>query len=149
MLNEDAGEAIGIHTNGGCYDGGGSNSGTSVDNTDLMDALANPIGVCAPIGLTVTNLVGGQTATVTAHGASPGETVYFGYGLHGEGEVPVDFLGVIIGISRPNLIGTAVADGSGEASIDQMVRPEGTGHRVWIQAAQMGLTSIVVSEVVQ
>lgn len=149
VFNEDDNEAIGIHTHGGCDETGGANSGTAIDNNDLQNALANPLGICAPIGLTVKNLVGGQTATLTVHGATPGETVYFGYSLVGEGEVLMNFLGVIIGIANPNLIGSAIANASGDASIDQLVNPRATGRRVWIQAAQMGLTSIVVEEVVQ
>jgi V8-like Glu-specific endopeptidase len=149
VFNEDESEAIGIHTHGGCTESGGANSGTSVDNSGLRNALENPLGVCAPIGLDVTNLVGGQTATLTARGATPGETVYFGYSLVGEGEYPANFLGVILGIAQPNLIGSAVADGSGNASIDPYVDPRATDRQIWIQAAQMGLTTNVVEDVVQ
>jgi hypothetical protein len=48
VIFEDTGLAIGIHTNGGCIPSAvGLNSGTSVDNQHLQDALANPLGVCA------------------------------------------------------------------------------------------------------
>jgi len=44
------GVAIGIHTNGECYDGGGENYGTAINNAGLQNALANPQGICgAPI----------------------------------------------------------------------------------------------------
>jgi hypothetical protein len=47
VLNVDTGLAIGIHTNGGCTSGGGSNTGCSINNAGLQNALANPQGVCA------------------------------------------------------------------------------------------------------
>ena len=48
VLNEDTGEAIGIHTNGGCNSGGGENWGCGIHNGGLQNALANPLGVCIP-----------------------------------------------------------------------------------------------------
>jgi V8-like Glu-specific endopeptidase len=149
VFDEDSGQVIGIHTHGGCDTGGGANIGTAVHNGELAAALANPLGVCAPFGLSVTNLVGGQTAIITASGATPGARVYFGYSLSGPGELPIDALGVILGISDPRLVGWDIAGPFGRASIERHVSPGATGHRVWIQAAQRGLTSIVVEQVVQ
>ncbi len=149
VLNEDTGEAIGIHTHGGCTSEGGSNSGTAIDNAALLDALENPQGVCAPFSLEISNLVGGETAQVTATGATPGRRVFFGFSLTGEGEVPIDPLGVIIGISQPIEIGSAIADAAGEASLTRRLGPGATGHEVWAQAAELGRTSIIVNAVVQ
>lgn len=48
VLHEESGNAIGIHTHGGCSTSGfGQNSGTSLTHTGLQAALANPQGVCA------------------------------------------------------------------------------------------------------
>lgn len=47
VFDETNGVAIGIHTNAGCGAGGGANNGTSLNNTGLQSALANPQGVCA------------------------------------------------------------------------------------------------------
>jgi V8-like Glu-specific endopeptidase len=149
VFNEDDGEAIGIHTHGGCSESGGANSGTAIHNSSLAAALANPQGICAPFDLDVENLVGGQTAQLIASGATPGATVHFGYSLSGEGEVPIGILGVIIGISQPHAIGSAVANLSGRAVLEHPISPRGTGRRVWIQAAHVGMTSIVVEQVVQ
>jgi V8-like Glu-specific endopeptidase len=149
VFNEDEGEAIGVHTHGGCTNTGGANSGTAVHNSNLVAALANPRGICAPFDLTVTNLVGGETARLTASGATPGETVFFGFSISGEGEVPIDPLGVIVGISDPRSIGSAVADPSGTAILDHPISPFASGRRVWIQAAHVGMTSTVVERVVQ
>ena len=47
MIWEDQGIAIGIHTNGGCSTGGGSNAGTALSNQALQTALANPVGLAS------------------------------------------------------------------------------------------------------
>ena len=47
IVDEASGEALGIHTHGGCTPGGGSNTGTRIDQPGLQAALANPLGVCA------------------------------------------------------------------------------------------------------
>ncbi|MCK4660781.1 MAG: hypothetical protein KAV82_14775, partial [Phycisphaerae bacterium] len=46
VVLEETGEAIGIHSVGACYVGGGANGGTTIDNSYLQIALANPFGVC-------------------------------------------------------------------------------------------------------
>ncbi len=46
VILESTGQAIGIHTHGGCNSGGGANNGTSYLNPGLQDALANPQGIC-------------------------------------------------------------------------------------------------------
>lgn len=48
ILNENNNTAIGIHTNAGCGSGGGANQGTSLFNSGLQNALANPQGICEP-----------------------------------------------------------------------------------------------------
>ncbi len=46
IVNLVDGSAIGIHTNAGCGASSGSNSGCSLDNAGLRNALANPQGIC-------------------------------------------------------------------------------------------------------
>jgi hypothetical protein len=46
IILESTGDAIGIHTNGGCNSG--SNYGTGMNNVGLLEAIANPQGVCIP-----------------------------------------------------------------------------------------------------
>ncbi len=48
VINDDTGEAIGVHTHAGCGQGGGANNGTGSNNSGLQSALANPEGVCLP-----------------------------------------------------------------------------------------------------
>ena len=46
VIWEETGLAVAIHTNGGCGQTGGANSGTSVTLPSLQAALANPMGLC-------------------------------------------------------------------------------------------------------
>ena len=46
ILDENNNQVIGVHTNAGCNSGG--NQGTGIFNSDLQNALANPLGVCLP-----------------------------------------------------------------------------------------------------
>jgi hypothetical protein len=50
IIHEGTGMAIGIHTNGGCFEGedDSSNWGSTVAMRGLQAALASPSGVCAP-----------------------------------------------------------------------------------------------------
>ncbi len=46
VIFEATGEAIGIHTHGGCGSGGGMNLGTASTQFGFANALANPLGIC-------------------------------------------------------------------------------------------------------
>jgi V8-like Glu-specific endopeptidase len=48
IVDDTNNTSIGIHTNAGCGSGGGSNQGTSLFNSGLQSALANPRGICLP-----------------------------------------------------------------------------------------------------
>lgn len=51
VIHETSGQVIGVHTNAGCQtSGAGSNSGTAANNAGWKNALANPKGVCNPVG---------------------------------------------------------------------------------------------------
>lgn len=47
VIDETTGLAIGIHTHGGCTTGGGANAGTAINHPGLVNAIANPLGICA------------------------------------------------------------------------------------------------------
>ena len=51
VIHEQTGNAIGIHTHGGCGAGGGNNNGTQSTHPALQNALANPAGICAAGGI--------------------------------------------------------------------------------------------------
>jgi len=46
VIWEQTGQAVGIHTHGGCTSTGGANNGTSYTNSGLQAFLAAPTGVC-------------------------------------------------------------------------------------------------------
>ena len=46
IIFEETGEAIGVHTNGGCGNGGGQNTGTASTQAGFATALLNPLGIC-------------------------------------------------------------------------------------------------------
>ena len=46
VVCESSGIAYGIHTNAGCFDGGGANQGTGFNNSALVAAINNPLGIC-------------------------------------------------------------------------------------------------------
>jgi len=47
VIWEQTGQAVGIHTHGGCGDTGGQNSGTASTHPGLQAAMAAPQGICA------------------------------------------------------------------------------------------------------
>jgi V8-like Glu-specific endopeptidase len=68
IIHENTGNAIGIHTHGGCTSSGGCNSGTRIDRSDLQQAIAaaNPnsasfstYGLGCPSPITFYELFGG------------------------------------------------------------------------------------------
>ncbi len=77
VLDEVTGKVIAIHTNAGC-DGIGGNQGCSVFNTGLQSALANPQGICRPLGLELA--IKGQPIGLVAPGGGDVVSVSVGGG---------------------------------------------------------------------
>ncbi len=150
VYNEDTGEAIGVHTHGGCTsDPNSANQGTGINHAGWQNALAHPIGVCAPFTLNVPTLVAGEPATFEAADASPGEPVYFAYSLRGTGETLVRPLGVTLGILNPQLGGWAIADGTGLATLTRVIPLAARGATLNIQAAEAGRASTIATRLVE
>lgn len=99
--------------------------------------------------LNVSDLVGGQNATLSVSGATPGQTVYFAYSTAGEDWTWVSALGVYLDIVNPVLGGSDVADGGGNAQLVKSVPGSASGVAVWVQAAEVGNTSTVEFDVIQ
>lgn len=150
VINEDTGEAIGIHTHGGC-DGGNnsSNQGTGINHPDIQNALNSPRGVCAPFNLNVPTLRAGQMATFEATGTTANDTVYFVYTLQGAGSYHAAQLGVTLSIANPKLAGSAVSDGGGVARLTRLIPNAGANRTIWIQAAEVGRVSVVRQTTIQ
>lgn len=108
-----------------------------------IDAFTVSVILCDAMVLEATPLNGGQPATLTATDADPGAQVYFVYSLSGTGSTFVPQLGVTLGLSNPQLAGSAIADGSGVAQFSQTL-PNVGPLVVWLQAAHNGKVSNVL-----
>jgi hypothetical protein len=89
VIWEQTGQAIGIHTHGGCGAGGGQNSGTGLSHPELQGALAAPRGVCAsgfefPQGLPDTVAPGAPVA-LRVELLAPGTNVLVHHRVGGSG----------------------------------------------------------------
>src|SRR5690606_32258727 len=109
-----------------------------------IDAVRIQQPVCDQMALEVDPIFAGQNATMRASGADAGRRVYFVYSLSGEGETPVPPLGVVLGLDRPRLAGSSVADGSGLAEFSTPIPSGAPMVPLWIQAAHVGRVSNVV-----
>ncbi|MFG0328421.1 MAG: choice-of-anchor B family protein [Phycisphaerales bacterium] len=101
------------------------------------------------MGLEVTDLIAGQPVTLSATGATPGETVYFGYSVDGVDWTPVPQLGVRLQLENPTLGGAATADGAGVAVLNRSIPAIASGLEIWIQAAERGRVSTLATGVIQ
>jgi hypothetical protein len=89
VIHEPTGNAIGIHTHGGCSSSGGQNSGTGANHSGLQGGLALPAGICAagiaPVGAPPTQLQPGVPTQVTVQvtGSIVAGTVQLHYRYNG------------------------------------------------------------------
>ncbi len=97
-----------------------------------------------PFTLTVSPLQAGERATLRIDHATPKGRVYFALSMTGPGDTFVPRLGVTLGLDAPRLIGSALADGTGVASVVGVLPPNLEPRVLWIQAAEAGRTSTVV-----
>ncbi|MFW5653818.1 MAG: S8 family serine peptidase, partial [Planctomycetota bacterium] len=102
-----------------------------------------------PLVLEVNQLTGGETGSFRATDCTPDETVYFVYSLNGTGDTWAPQIGTYLGIRRPSLIGTSVADTAGEAAFERRIPTAAIGQTLWLQAAELGRTSNVVQRQVR
>ena len=80
--------------------------------------------------------IAGQVNTITIGNATPGATVTVGYGLNsGLTNVP-GCPGLAVSIAGANVAGSAVADGSGVATINRMIPANAQGQTVHVQAVE-------------
>ncbi|MCC6907421.1 MAG: hypothetical protein IT430_05725 [Phycisphaerales bacterium] len=76
----------------------------------------------------------GVNNTLSVYGAQPGHEVFFAYALR-EGQTPVPGCPeVVIFLQQPTIIGSAIADGNGEASLSVFVPGAARGVTVILQA---------------
>jgi len=74
--------------------------------------------------------------TLSAHDATPGERVYFVYGLRaGSTNVP-GCPGVVVDMGGPMIAGSAVANNSGDAQAVKFVPAAARGRHIYLQAVE-------------
>ncbi|MFG0330181.1 MAG: hypothetical protein ACF8PN_09815 [Phycisphaerales bacterium] len=80
----------------------------------------------------------GQPASISATGATPGERVYFAWSLR-EGATPIPQCpGMVSDLQRPEVLGSAVADAGGVATLDFTVPEAAHGRNAFFQAVEPG-----------
>lgn len=99
--------------------------------------------------LTGAPLMSSQVNTLTVDLARPGRSVFFAASRSGTGSFPVPQLGVTLELNNPTLIGSAVANGAGQASITFRIPPSAAGRSVWIQACARNELSNWIADVIQ
>ena len=104
-----------------------------------------------PAGLVLNEdpIVSGGSNTLTVNGATPGARVYFVYSTGGTELTEVAALSVTLSVNSPTLVGSAVANAGGTASVSRSVPPSAAGLTVWLQAAEFGESSNWYSTVIQ
>lgn len=99
--------------------------------------------------LTASPMVGGQLATFDVTGGHANAPTWLAYSLSGLGSTPIGALGIVLDIKNPAVAaGPTSTNGSGSLSWGLMI-PNASGRSVWLQACQSGITSNVVSQVIQ
>lgn len=125
-LNEHAGQGSVeplLFVNGAAFGG---------DGTCDLGSPAADLVLAAPTPGTA-----GVENTLTVTGATPGATVQIGYGtVAGSTAIP-GCPGEFIDFASPNVLGTPVADGSGVASIAQLVPAGASGQTFLLQSVEL------------
>jgi len=94
-------------------------------------------------------LVSGQATVLNASSVTPGRQVFFARSGSGLGSYSVPQLGVTLDLNNPSLIGSAQANGQGQASVAFAIPPAAAGRSVWLQACANGELSNWTAQVVQ
>jgi len=112
-------------------------------NITLMDDVRFEGGPTDCLTMTVSTLIAGQNASWDVSGATPGALVAVVYGLQPGSTVVNGQLGFcatfgIQGVTQNSVVGTQVADGAGNASINKMIPRQAAGVTILTQAAEQG-----------
>lgn len=97
--------------------------------------------------LAVGHLFAGQTASFTVTGAAPGAPVWFAYSAS-TAVTHIPQAGVALALAAPTLLGSALANGGGSATLLRAIPLGAQGRTAWFQAARIGETSDFFSAVV-
>jgi len=106
------------------------------------------------VGMTNNGLapaIAGQSGTLWANGATPGDKVYFVYGFKaGSTNVP-GCGGLTVDIAKPTIIGSPVADANGVAQLTVAIPSQASGVTILTQAVDLDacMVSNAVSQALQ
>ncbi len=99
-------------------------------------------------GLTLSSptLTAGASASFQVTNGTPSATTWMAYSLVGPGSFSIPSLGVTLGLSNPQQLGSAqTADSLGAATFPVTVPANATGTSYWMQALQAGKVSNLIS----
>jgi probable HAF family extracellular repeat protein len=120
------------------------------DREHTKGFLLTPVNATMELADPTPGIAGGEN-TLTVTGAEPGATVHFLYSRHGGGiAIPgCDLQQNALQLDRPTIIGSAVADANGVASITRNVPSIARGRYILFQAVVQGeceISQLVVHE---
>ena len=119
-------------------------------NSMRLRLYGNRAGNPTQLSLTVNPLVHGSVGSAEVAYGLPIEPTWLTYSLTGLGSTSVPALGVVLGISNPQVYGAmSLSDGLGEAEWAISVPAGASGTSCWVQAVQDGLVSNVVYCLIQ
>lgn len=99
-----------------------------LDNFEVVSA--------APISFTVPSLTAGAPMSMLISGATPNQPVYFVYSTVGLASTYISALNVSLDLAVPTLIGSSVANSSGDTSLTRTIPSGALGLSVFFQAIQ-------------
>jgi hypothetical protein len=103
----------------------------------------------AGLNLAVGNAVAGSTVPIAVTAGAPNKRAFVIYSGRGLGQTVVPELGVILDLKSPQLGAATSMDSAGNLNLTANVPPFLSGIRMWVQVAQKGVVSNVVTQVVE
>jgi hypothetical protein len=102
----------------------------------------------APLDLTLGTLIGGSIVNANVDNCTPAAMVVVAYSVQGLGLSVEPNTGELLGISNNQTALILTADAFGTANGNSLVPARGSGRTVWVQAAEVGNVSNIVSSVI-
>ncbi len=97
--------------------------------------------------LSSTDLIAGESATLSVRQGVPMQPVHFAYTLTGKiGSTPIRGLQVALDFTLPRLAGSTITDVDGNASLHRTPDVQWQGRWVYLQALQFGIKSQLIRE---
>jgi hypothetical protein len=101
------------------------------------------------IVLESTDLVAGQSSTISIKSAPANATVYLGYSTIGLDALQLPTFQTACALKNPLLLSTITANNQGTGSYIAQVPPNTSGRRLWVQAITMGTSSNFIELIIQ